>query len=123
MSTKKINIGKLIHDYRISKHISATKFAEIIGISRASLYNYEDEKRSPNIDTINKISDIFPDFKTWGTPTEKQPATDGSAMYESTDGYYVSRDPKTGLLTRIKKDDTDIVEVRIGGQWVPDQVP
>ncbi|MFH1850985.1 MAG: helix-turn-helix domain-containing protein [Candidatus Neomarinimicrobiota bacterium] len=66
----------------------------------------------------------YPDFDVAMT-CKDNPRTEpqGDAMYESKDGYYVSRDPKTGLLTRMRVDDTDIVEVRIGGKWVPDTAP
>ena len=118
-----MSINKNIRNYRRTHEMTIDEFATQLGVSHQTIINWEKGHVSSYDRIINKISDVFPDFKSWGKPTKKQPATEGSAMFETTDGYYVSRDPNTGRLTRMKKDDTDVVEVRINGEWVPDQAP
>ncbi|MDU2123297.1 MAG: helix-turn-helix transcriptional regulator [Clostridium celatum] len=54
-----MNIGANIKFIRIKENLTQKEFADLIGISRHGLINYENNKRVPPIDIIQKISDIF----------------------------------------------------------------
>ncbi len=42
-------------------------------------------------------------------------------MFETDDGYRVFINPLTGLITRISLKDSEIIEIRSDGVWVPDR--
>ena len=54
-----MNIGANIKFIRTKENLTQEKFAKLIGISRRALINYENNKRVPSIDLIQKISDTF----------------------------------------------------------------
>ncbi len=123
------DISDQIRQFRKYKGLTQKEFSEQLGISEATVIRYETGKYEPSTQFYKQLKLKFPEadvsqfINIQGVLTKKQPATDGGAMFETTDGYYVSRDPNTGRLTRMKKDDTNVVEVRINGEWVPDQAP
>lgn len=58
METKEIFANRLL-EIRESKHLARQKVADDLGITRASLEYYEKGKRTPDLNTISKISDYF----------------------------------------------------------------
>ena len=106
--------------------MSQSKFAELTGISRGTLINYELAKTHVPYHYIDQIINVFPDFDVAGesNDTIKEPTTVWeSEMYTTKDGYYIYFNPKSGLLTRVDVNNSDNVEVRINGEWVPDKAP
>lgn len=58
MDTKEI-FAKRLFEIRENRGITRQKVADDLGISRASLEYYEKAKRTPDLNTISKISDYF----------------------------------------------------------------
>ena len=44
---------------RRERHISMTELAEITGIGRSTLYDYENEVSSPTLDALEKIAEAL----------------------------------------------------------------
>lgn len=51
-----MNLGKNIKKYRKEKGITQEDLAKKCDLSKNGLWNYENGKREPNIDTLNKIA-------------------------------------------------------------------
>ena len=47
--------GAFIRDLRTSRRLSQGALAEIVGISQPNLSAYEQDRRSPTLDTLNRI--------------------------------------------------------------------
>lgn len=54
-----MKIGKKIRDARVKSHITQEKAAELIGVSRQTLSNWENEKTYPDIVSVVKMSDLY----------------------------------------------------------------
>lgn len=54
-----MNIGYEIKQIRLKEGLSQIEFSKKIGISRNALINYEQNKRTPPIKVIKKISEVF----------------------------------------------------------------
>lgn len=54
-----MTIGKIILELRKKKKISQEKLAELLGISRQTLSNYENDITSPDLNQAKKICQIF----------------------------------------------------------------
>ncbi|MCI9976439.1 helix-turn-helix transcriptional regulator [Clostridioides difficile] len=50
------NIGRNIKKYRLLKGWTQEQLAKESGLSKNAIYNYENERRIPNIDILNRIS-------------------------------------------------------------------
>ncbi|HFL2415223.1 TPA: helix-turn-helix domain-containing protein [Clostridioides difficile] len=53
------NIGKNIKKYRLLKGWTQEQLAKESGLSKNAIYNYENNKRIPNIGNLNKISEAL----------------------------------------------------------------
>tara|TARA_Y100000591_G_C21835487_1_gene702216 strand:- start:541 stop:1707 length:1167 start_codon:yes stop_codon:yes gene_type:complete len=62
VETKPLSLGKKIKRYRLVNDIRQEDMAEKLGVSRATLINYEKGYTSINIDVINKIKNAYPEF-------------------------------------------------------------
>ena len=62
MQTESKSLGQKIKRYRLINDIRQEDMAEKMGVSRATLINYEKGHTVINIDILNKIKNIFPDF-------------------------------------------------------------
>lgn len=51
-----MNIGESIKKYRKEKGLTQTELAIKSNLSKNAIYNYENNKRTPNIDMLNKIA-------------------------------------------------------------------
>lgn len=54
-----MNVGIKIKNLRKSRKMTQEDFAERIGISRSTLSCYETEQRTPNLKTLQQISEAF----------------------------------------------------------------
>lgn len=50
-----LDIGKMIKDLRMNKGISQEKLAEMLGINKASIANYETDRRTLTIDKLEEL--------------------------------------------------------------------
>lgn len=55
----KMNLGDKIIELRKKENLTQEKLAEKIGISRQTLFNWENNSTSPDINQAKKISEIF----------------------------------------------------------------
>lgn len=55
----KMNLGEKIIELRKKENLTQEKLAEKIGISRQTLFNWENNSTSPDINQAKKISEIF----------------------------------------------------------------
>ena len=62
MEIKKISLGQKIKRYRLVNDIRQEDMAEKMGISRATLINYEKGHTTINIDVLNRLKNYYPDF-------------------------------------------------------------
>ncbi|ANY74553.1 Transcriptional regulator [Paenibacillus lactis] len=51
--------GSRIAKLREQKGWTQEELSELIGISRASLSHYEQNRRKPNLETLTRLADIF----------------------------------------------------------------
>ena len=51
-----MNLGEKIKYYRNQLHLSQEQLGEKSSLSRNAIYNYENNKRIPTMDTLNKIA-------------------------------------------------------------------
>lgn len=56
---KSFNLSENIKRYRKEKGITQEELANKCGLSKNGLWNYENGKRQPNIDTLNKIASVL----------------------------------------------------------------
>ena len=54
-----MSIGNKIEDLRKKKKMSQEKLADLLGISRQTLSNYENDITSPDLNQSKKICEIF----------------------------------------------------------------
>ncbi len=54
-----MSIGEKIKMYRKSKRLTQEQLGELSGLSKNAIYNYENNKRTPNIDIIKKIANAL----------------------------------------------------------------
>ncbi|WP_461194281.1 helix-turn-helix domain-containing protein [Clostridioides difficile] len=59
-----MQIGKNLKKIRKQKELTQIQLAEISGISRNALINYENDKRIPSIDTLSKLAKALKIEKT-----------------------------------------------------------
>tara|TARA_Y100000768_G_scaffold521_1_gene406 strand:+ start:44738 stop:45907 length:1170 start_codon:yes stop_codon:yes gene_type:complete len=64
METKTSSLGQKIKRYRLVNDIRQEDMAEKLGVSRATLINYEKGHTSINIDVLNKLRNFYPDFSS-----------------------------------------------------------
>tara|TARA_Y100001935_G_scaffold255525_1_gene269167 strand:+ start:1321 stop:2490 length:1170 start_codon:yes stop_codon:yes gene_type:complete len=62
VETKVISLGQKIKRYRMINDIRQEDMAEKMGVSRATLINYEKEHTTINIDVLNRLKNHYPDF-------------------------------------------------------------
>lgn len=53
------NVAQKIKELRIEKNLTQKKLADLLNVSQNAVYNWENGKREPNSDIIEKLSDIF----------------------------------------------------------------
>ena len=54
-----LNIGENLKKIRKDNNLTQEQFAEKVGLARTTYANYEANKRTPDIETLNKIATIF----------------------------------------------------------------
>lgn len=54
-----MNIGENIKTYRKEKGLTQEQLGNLSGLSKNAIYNYENNKRVPNIDTIKQIANAL----------------------------------------------------------------
>jgi transcriptional regulator with XRE-family HTH domain len=54
-----MDIGRKIYNLRIQNNIKQHDFADIIGVSKSTMSNYERNYSTPDIDTLIRIADYF----------------------------------------------------------------
>lgn len=122
MSSNKLEISQIIHNYRREKKLSLKDFGYELGVSRNTIYNWENGKVYNYNKVINKISDVFPDFNPTGLSTDLDFSKKGGHMVRTKDGYFLYLDV-AGRLCRVSEENSDIVEVNLKGEWVPAKAP
>ncbi|MEH2949369.1 helix-turn-helix transcriptional regulator [Sporofaciens sp. JLR.KK001] len=53
------NVAQKIKELRIQNNMTQKKLADLLNVSQNAVYNWENGKREPNSDIIEKLSDIF----------------------------------------------------------------
>lgn len=54
-----MNLGERINFFRKKLNLSQEEFGKKCGLSRNAIYNYENNKREPNVKTLKKMAEIF----------------------------------------------------------------
>lgn len=62
MATNSLTLGQKIKRYRLVNDIRQEDMAEKMGVSRATLINYEKGHTAINIDVFNRLKEYYPDF-------------------------------------------------------------
>ena len=62
MATKTITLGQKIKRYRLVNDIRQEDMADKMGVSRATLINYEKGHTVINVDVLNRLKNNYPDF-------------------------------------------------------------
>ncbi len=65
MQTESKTLGQKIKRYRLINDIRQEDMAEKMGVSRATLINYEKGHTAINIDVLNRLKNIFPNFDSY----------------------------------------------------------
>ena len=58
-----LTLGQKIKRYRLINDIRQEDMAENMGISRATLINYEKGHTAINVDVLDRLKNAYPDFK------------------------------------------------------------
>lgn len=74
-----MSLGKNIKSVRLSKKLNQSEFSKLIGISRSYLSDLENDRKSPSIETISKISEKL-DVSTLYLLTGKKTISDYESM-------------------------------------------
>ena len=72
MATKTITLGQKIKRYRLVNDIRQEDMADKMGVSRATLINYEKGYTAINVDVLNRLKNHYPDFDL-DTKQDKKP--------------------------------------------------
>ena len=64
METKTSQLGQKIKRYRLLNDIRQEDMADKMGVSRATLINYEKGHTAINLDVLNKLKNFYPDFES-----------------------------------------------------------
>ena len=59
-----MTLGEKIKRYRLLNGIRQEDMAEKMGVSRATLINYEKGHTAINIDVLNRLKNYYPDFES-----------------------------------------------------------
>ena len=62
METKSLKLGQKIKRYRLVNDIRQEDMADKMGVSRATLINYEKGHTAINVDVFNRLKNYYPDF-------------------------------------------------------------
>lgn len=54
-----MNIGKQIQDARLKANMTQEQASEVLGVSRQTISNWENEKTYPDIVSVVKMSDMY----------------------------------------------------------------
>ena len=71
MQTESKTLGQKIKRYRLINDIRQEDMAEKMGVSRATLINYEKGHTAINIDILNRLKKIFPNFDSFNKENTK----------------------------------------------------
>ena len=71
METESIALGKKIKRYRLINDIRQEDMAEKMGVSRATLINYEKGYTSINMDVLDRLKNYYPDFDAESYDTDE----------------------------------------------------
>ena len=63
MEIKPTTLGQKIKRYRLINDIRQEDMAEKLGVSRATLINYEKGHTAINLDVLNRLKNFYPDFE------------------------------------------------------------
>ena len=63
METRTNQLGQKIKRYRLLNDIRQEDMADRMGVSRATLINYEKGHTAINLDVLNKLKNFYPDFE------------------------------------------------------------
>jgi len=124
------SFGDNLRQFRRNSGYTQKEFAKILHVSEVSIIRYEKHQRDPSPNFIKQLKINFPEIDiaqmlnvVMSSKDNPKHENTGDEMYKTNDGYYIYRDPCRGLLTRVSVEDSDKIEVRINGEWVPDKVP
>ena len=59
---KELTLGQKIKRYRLMNDIRQEDMAESLGVSRATLINYEKGHTTINVDVLDRLNETFSDF-------------------------------------------------------------
>ncbi len=97
MQTESKTLGQKIKRYRLINDIRQEDMAEKMGVSRATLINYEKGHTAINIDVLNRLKNIFPNFDSYNEKnTKPQILTNNSIDFKVL--YKVLSDQKKYIL-------------------------
>lgn len=71
MEAESVTLGQKIKRYRLVNDIRQEDLAEKMGISRATLINYEKGHTTINVDVLNRLKKCYPDFEIDNNENEK----------------------------------------------------
>jgi transcriptional regulator with XRE-family HTH domain len=54
-----MKIGRRLHDWRERKHLSLTRFARLVGVSRQTAYDWQNDKHPPSREHLPSIANVL----------------------------------------------------------------
>ncbi|WP_235694309.1 helix-turn-helix domain-containing protein [Clostridioides difficile] len=116
-----MQIGKNLKKIRKQKELTQIQLAEISGISRNALINYENDKRIPSIDTLSKLAKALKIEKTiFYFDIENEVMTNEDVLYLLQSLFpeeYYSFDEFLNAISNLMEDDIRITSSLLLGAW------
>ncbi|WP_294403969.1 helix-turn-helix domain-containing protein [uncultured Clostridium sp.] len=103
-----MNTGNKIKELRKKRGLTQEELAQECGLSKNGIWNYENNKRIPTVNTLNKIADAL-DI-SFSELLDINPLSENSNIYTNDKGAVTEVIPKTNNVNEnLKMFDTDIL--------------
>ncbi|MEF9945632.1 MAG: helix-turn-helix transcriptional regulator [Lachnospiraceae bacterium] len=99
-----LQLSKNLRTLRKARRLTQTHLSIMLNISRQAYSNYENNKRTPDLDSLIRLSQIY---HITLDQLVKQNA--GQTLLETTEPYYPALNIQTGDTLYLTKEETDLV--------------
>lgn len=84
-----MSFGRLLTDRRTQKGLTQAQLAERVGVSAQTVYRWEYDMRSPDVDQLKKLCtalDVSPEYFLYGEEWKTDAASEDKSDFAATDG-------------------------------------
>ncbi|MEG1505127.1 MAG: helix-turn-helix transcriptional regulator [Lachnospiraceae bacterium] len=99
-----LQLSKNLRTLRKARRLTQTHLSIMLNISRQAYSNYENNKRTPDLDSLIRLSQIY-----HITLDQLVNQNAGQTLLETTEPYYPALNIQTGDTLYLTKEETDLV--------------